>query len=181
MKAGQKIIVTLAIFGAFIALFLGVVVYPIFQGVVGDHKEVLAYKRELIQLREDEESSIEFERLASTYAREFGRMKNLFVDSATPIEFFRFLDEAAASFRLQIEKTPGPVQRLQGDRWPSFEVRLAGGGLYPDTMAFLQKIENAPYLLEVGTLTMGQRKSFAGQQNQGEIEFSMSIKVFAND
>ncbi|OHA64195.1 MAG: hypothetical protein A2940_01750 [Candidatus Wildermuthbacteria bacterium RIFCSPLOWO2_01_FULL_48_29] len=181
MKAGQKIIITLSVFAAFIALFLGIVVYPIFQGVVRDHKEVLAYKWELIQLREDKESSIEFERLASTYAREFGLMENLFVDSATPIEFFRFLDAAAASFQLQIEKTPGSVQLLREDRWPSFVVRLAGGGLYPDAMAFLEKIENAPYLLEVEKLTMGQRKGFADQQNQGEIEFSMSIKVFTND
>ena len=56
MKAGQKIIITLSVFAAFIALFLGIVVYPIFQGVVRDHKEVLAYKWELIQLREDKES-----------------------------------------------------------------------------------------------------------------------------
>ena len=53
MRAGQKIIVTLAVFGVFITLFLGVVIYPIFQGVVGDNEKVLAYKQELLQLKKD--------------------------------------------------------------------------------------------------------------------------------
>jgi len=45
-------------------------------------------------------------------------------------------------------------------------------------MTFLQKIENAPYLLEVRTLTMKQRNDFLDPQNKGRVEFVMSIKVF---
>ena len=178
MRAGQKIIVTLAVFGVFITLFLGVVIYPIFQGVVGDNEKVLAYKQELLQLKKDKEGSAEFERTASAYASAFEKIENLLVDSSLPIAFFRFLDETAASFRLRIEKTPGSTQRLQEDRWPSFEMRLSGEGLYLDVMAFLQKIENAPYLLEVRTLTMKQRNDFLDPQNKGRVEFVMSIKVF---
>jgi len=55
---------------------------------------------------------------------------------------------------------------------------LAGEGLYLDVMTFLQKIENAPYLLEVRTLTMKQRNDFLDPQNKGRVEFVMSIKVF---
>ena len=176
MRAKQKIIVAVLSFGAFSTIFLGVALFPVFQGVARDHKEVLANKRELLQLRTDQESSNEFGKIAGQYAGEFQRIENLFVDGDAPIAFFRFLDEAAVSFGLRTEKALGSLQRLRGDRWPSLEVRLAGGGSYPDVMAFLQKIENAPYLLEVKTLNMSQKRG--GQQNQERIEFSLSMKVF---
>ena len=176
MRAKQKLIVATLSFGTFSMLFLGVILYPVFQGVARDHKEVLAHKRELLQLRSDQESSNEFGKIVEQYTGEFQRMGNLFVDSDTPIALFRFLDEAAASFGLRTEKALGSLQLLQGDRWPSLEVRLAGEGPYPDIMAFLQKIENAPYLLEVKTLNMSQKRG--GQQNQERIEFSLSMKVF---
>src|SRR3989338_3141760 len=176
MRARQKIIVAVLSFGTFSILFLGLVLYPVFQGVVRDHKEVLAYRRELLQLRADQESSSEFGKIAGQYAGEFQRMENLFVDGDAPIALFRFLDEAAASFGLRAEKALGSLQRLRGDRWSSLEVRLAGDGSYPDIMAFLQKIENAPYLLEVKTFNMSQKRGV--QQSQERIEFSLSMKVF---
>jgi hypothetical protein len=58
---------------------------------------------------------------------------------------------------------------------------LAGRAAYHSVMAFLQKIENAPYLLEVKTLTISIKKGFPNQQNppaDGEVEFSLSLKVF---
>ncbi len=178
MKSRKKILITIASFGIFTALFFGAVVYPVFQGAKGDYQKVLALQREILQLKEDKKNSHEFETLSAQYAQEFVEAENLFVDSETPISFFRFLDETAASFKLQIEKVPSPAQRLQEDSWPSFDVRLTGQGLYPDFRAFLQKIENAPYLLEVKTLTFATRERDAGQEGQGLIEFSMSIKVF---
>ncbi len=178
MKSKQKILIAVVCCGVLTTLFLGGVLYPVFQGVLEDHKKVLEHKKELLQLVEDKKNSREFEMVGSQYVKELMQLENLFVDSETPIAFFRFLDETAASFRLRIEKVPGPTQRGEGDLWPSFDVRLAGGGLYPDFMAFLQKIENAPYLLEVKTLTLSTKKGSQGEQNQREIEFSLSVKVF---
>ena len=169
----QKVIIALVSFAVCSAVFLGVLVYPVFRGVQEDYKEVLAHKRHILQLKEDAKSAREFGALSSQYAKEFVQLEGLFVDSKIPIAFFRFLDGTAALLNMQIEKSPGVAQKLQGDRWPSFEVRLAGRAAYHSVMAFLQKIENAPYLLEVKTLTISTKKGFGR-----EVEFSLSLKVF---
>lgn len=176
MKAKQKIIITAISFGSFSAIFLAVVVYVVLGGVQEDHGQILAYKQEFLQLQEYEKGSRELEAFSAQYAEEFLRLENLFVDSETPIAFFRFLDETADLFRLRIEKSPGAFQHLEGDRWPSFEVRLAGSGVYPDVMAFLQKIENGPYLLEVQTIAL--TGGGLGEGSQGEVGFTASLKVF---
>lgn len=177
MKSKQKIIIALVFFGVCSVVFLGVFIYPVFQGVLEDNQKMLAHKKEILQLQEDTKSSREFEMLSGQYAKELVRLEELFVDSETPIAFFRFLDETAVLFTLQIEKAPGSVQQLKEDHWPSFDVHLTGEGLYPNVMAFLEKIENAPYLLEVKVLTISGRNA-SGQQNQEKVEFSMSLKVF---
>ena len=176
MRAKQNTIVAILSFGICSILFMAGVLYQVFQGVVKDHKEVLAHKRELLQLREDQESSNEFGKIERQHALEFQKIENLFVDGDSPIAFFRFLDETAASLGLRTEKALGSLQLLQGDRWPSMEVRLAGGGAYVNVVAFLQKIENAPYLLKVRTLNISQGR--VTQQDQGQTDFSLSMKVF---
>ena len=178
MKAKQKTFIAASSFGVFTVIFLVVIVYTVIQGVLEDRGQVLVHKRELLQLQEYEKSSRELEMFSAQYAGEFLRLKNLLVDSETPIAFFRFLDETADLFRLRIEKAPGAVQHLKGDRWPSFEIRLAGDGVYPDVMAFLQKIENGPYLLEIKTFTLTTEGRFTNLESQGEVEFISSWKVF---
>ncbi|HEY4510138.1 MAG TPA: hypothetical protein VJC15_04090 [Candidatus Paceibacterota bacterium] len=173
MKAKQKVIIALASFAVCSVIFLAAVVYPVFHGVLKDYREVLAHKREILQLKEDVMNSLEFEMLAGQYEKEFMQLEELFVDSKIPIAFFRFLDETAARLGVQIEKSPGAAQKLESDRWPSFEVRVAGSGAYPSVMAFLQKIENAPYLLEVKTLAISTEKGFGR-----EVDFSLSLTVF---
>lgn len=178
MKAKRKILIANAFFAVSAMLLLAFVAYPMFQGVLTDYEKVLTHQSETLQLKEDKKNSREFEIISSQYAGEFAQLKDLLVDSETPIMFFRFLDDTAASLGLRIEKAPSSVQSVQGDRWPSFDMRLTGEGLYPDFMTFLQKIENAPYLLEVKTLTLSAKRTSEDQQSQGEIEFSLSLKVF---
>lgn len=173
MKAKQKITIALASFAVCSVVFLVVLVYPVFRGVLEDYEKVLAHKREILQLKEDAKSTREFETLSNQYEKEFAQLEELFVDGDIPIAFFRFLDETAAKLGVQIEKSPGSIEQLKGDRWPSFEIRLAGRGTYPSVMAFLQKIENASYLSEVQTIAILTKKGFSR-----EVEFSMSLKVF---
>lgn len=178
MRSKQKFIIAVVSFVVLSAMLLGAVVYPVFRGVAADYQKALAQKRLLLQLEEDKKSSSEFEKISMQYAQEIRQLQEVFVDSKTPIAFFRFLDETALAFGLDMEKAPGPVQHTEGDRWPSFDVRLAGKGPYPHVMAFLQKIENASYFLEVETLMMSAKKGFGDQERKGEVEFSMSLKVF---
>lgn len=171
LKANQKIMIAAALYGVLIVAVSGIVVYPLFQGVVNDHKEIVTHKRDILQLREDIDSSREFEMFQGVHAREFDSIESLFVESASPIAFFRFLDQTATPLGLEIEKSTGSVQQVQADRWSSFEIRLTGVELYQNFMNFLQKLENAPYLLEIQSLTFSAAE-------EGKVEFSLSIKAF---
>ena len=173
MNAKHKIIIALGSFAVCSVIFLVALVYPVFRGVQEDYGRVLAYKREILQSQEDAASSRAFDSLSGQYAEEFARLERVFVDSKTPIAFFRFLDNTEADLGVRIEKSPGSIQQLEGDRWPSLEVRLAGEGAYPNVMAFLQKIESASYLLEVKTLVISSSKGFGRK-----VEFSLSLKAF---
>ena len=170
MRAKQKMVIAAVSFAVCSVIFLAVLVYPLFRGVLDDNKKVLAHKQEILQLKEEARSSREFEMFSDQYVKELAQLEELFVDSKIPVAFFRFLDGTAALLHMQVEKSPGALQQLEGDRWPSFQVRLTGRGSYPDAMAFLQKIENAAYLLEVQT--------FKITKISREVELSMSIKVF---
>lgn len=177
MRPMQRIFIAIGCFAGVTVVFSLLVIWPIFQGVLQDHKAILEQERKLLQIAEDRELSREFEQVSVKHATEFMRLENLFVDTDTPVPFFRFLDGTAQSFGLQMEKTPGNTGEAPGDTWPSFEMRLVGHGPYPGFMAFLQRIENAPYLMEVKNLTVTSAQEAEAQPN-GEIEFSLLVKAF---
>ena len=178
MQTNQKIFIAIGSFAGIAIAFSVIVVYPIFQGISKDHNAVIEQKRALAQMNENRMRSYEFERISEEYAEEFSRVEDLFIDSETPVSFFLFLEDTAALFELQVEKNPGNIQQAEGDAWRSFEMRLMGEGLYSNFLAFLQKIENAPYLIEVKTLTITGNESLLNEQPSGHIEFSLSLKVF---
>jgi hypothetical protein len=175
MKSGKKIITTAGVTFAIIGVLLAVVVYPIYKGVVNDNAEVVKLKQELLQINENRKQLRDFENISLQYEEEFLQVQKRFVDSETPVSFFRFLDQAAQTFGLRIEKSPSNPIQIEGDRWPSLEVRIAGEGLYSNFLAFLQAIENAPYILEVQTISINKSEQ---EQTKEQIEFTLSLKVF---
>lgn len=177
MKAKRKILIAVVLYGIGIASLAGTAVYPIWKGVSQDYAKVLVHKQEILQLQTDKKNSHEFEVFLAQHSQELNRTQDLFVASKTPIAFSRFLDELAASSRLRIQKTAGSIQQTSGDRWPSFTFRLAGQGRYLDAMVFLQKIENAPYLLQVQSFSFSSRQP-SQEEEKGKVEFSISLKVF---
>ena len=178
MKSKRTIIATIGIFAGIAVLFSVLVLYPIFQGILQDNETVLGQKQELLQIQESKKRSHEFESISQGYADEFVRLQALFVNRETPLSFFRFLDETALGLGIRMEKSPGNVQYITQDPWPSFQVRLVGEGPYPNVVAFVEKVENAPYLVEIQTFTITESGQSLESPGQGWVEFSLSAKVF---
>jgi len=185
MNRTHKIISFLILFSAGSALFVVFVVYPIFRGVLDDHEEALAQKKELVQLQEDRKRLQEFQSTFQAYRADFTQLENLFVDTETPIEFFRFLDDAAEEFGLVLKKNPGVPRLEKDDVWPSMSIELQGDGPYPGAVAFLQKVENAPYLIEAkdfsiaGSLLRNRRS--ISLQEEGVVRFLLVLKVYTEE
>ncbi|HEX9722592.1 MAG TPA: hypothetical protein VGA53_05040 [Candidatus Paceibacterota bacterium] len=178
MRSKRTIITTIGIFAGIAVLLSAFVVYPIFQGILQDNETVLRQKQELLQIQESKKRFHEFESISQDYASEFVRLQALFVDRETPLPFFRFLDETALGLGIRMEKSPGNVQEITQDPWPSFEVRLVGEGSYPNVAAFVEKIENAPYLVEIQTFGITESGQSQESPAPGSVEFSLSAKVF---
>jgi hypothetical protein len=175
MKSRQKNLITIGVILVSIGVLLGGAVYPIFKGVTKDHEEMLKQRYELLQMNEEKKLLHNFESISLQYEQEFLRIQDLFVDRETPVSFFRFLDQAAVKFGLDIEKAPDNPAQKEGDVWPSLEVRIVGSGLYSNFLAFLQTIENAPYVMEIQTLNITKSQQGLAEEN---VTFALSLKVF---
>jgi len=167
----KRIFFPLILFGTASAVFAVLVAYPIFRGITRDYNAAVIQKQELAQLQEDRKRLQELDSVLTQYQQEFAELKSLFLDIETPIEFFRFLDISAEEFRVELKKTPGVPQKLDEDLWGSMTVNLTGSGAYTDVEAFLQKVEYAPYVLELQKLSIAE-----GIKNQ--VRFSALLKVY---
>jgi Tfp pilus assembly protein PilO len=161
-------------------VFLLLVVHPIFQGVLRDHEEILAQKQRSAQIQEDQKHLRDFESVFASNQSEFAQLERLFLDTQAPSGFFRFLDTTSAAFSLEVEANPGARQQEKGDSGPSIKIEIQGNGSYPNIVAFLEKIENAPYLVEIEDISITSAKASAqrGQPAIGENVLSMTLKVY---
>jgi len=180
MKATRNILFPIVSFTIASVIFLFFVVQPIFQGVLSDHEETLAEKLKFVQVQQDRKHLQDFRAVFASSQNEFAQLDQLFLDTQTPIEFFRFLETTSASFQIRLEQNPGIAQQKKGDPWPSMDIQIQGNGSYPNLVAFLEKVENAPYLSEITDISIiSPRAAEArGQGITGENILSMTLKVY---
>jgi len=180
MKISRNIFLPIILFGIASAAFIVLIIYPIFQGVVKDHKDVLTLKQERVQIREDRERLKDFENVLERYQSEFAQLNNIFLDAQNPVEFFRFLDTTANTFQLSIEINPGDPEKKAQDVWPSMDIQIQGEGEYPNIIAFIEKIESAPNPLEVRAVDVKSLDpSGGGSENEEKGNtFFLTVKVF---
>ena len=181
MSSKRKIILAATVIGIGSAVFVGLVLYPIFQGVANDHDEILAQKRELARIIADRENIKNFEELSSRYQTEFVILDTLLVDLENPIAFFKFLDDTSNSSRVTLEKKPGTPRKLKGDVWASLDVQLSGVGSYANVVHFLKKLENSPFLVEPQkvSITLPELGTLVEEEQiPGNVKFTLLLKVF---
>jgi len=175
MNTKRNLLLAAALFLGAAFVFVSFVVYPVFRGVVHDHERALEQRREFVQLGEDREHLAEFERLFMREQSAFDQLERVFLDLRSPIEFFRFLDRSAEEFGITLEKTPGLPQTTPEEPWTYVDVHLEGEGTYPGALAFIEKIESSPYLLELKGL------NFSKAEGQLLVRFSINTRIYAKD
>lgn len=184
MRPKRKIIIASI---AFLVLFFGIgalVVYPIWNGIVADHQQLLLQERELSRIRVDVDNVQEFERLKVDYRADFQRFEDLFINPDPPVEFIEFLEEKAQGSQFVLTITAGNPQKIKDDLWPSMNFSLSAQGTYQNFARFLKQIENSPFLLELQSITMdglGEPRQVGGQAYKlpsEKIRFTLPLKVY---
>jgi len=173
MNPKRKIIISLIIFGIiFLALFVFVIL-PLTNGIKKNSEALITAKRELALVKSETEK---LDQLKKTYKRleqKAEKMENLFASFDVPIDFIRFLEGLAENCQLLIDISPTSFKSDESDSWNSLWFRLTLSGSSSNLLKFIEKLENAPYLIEIQNLLI--KKS----TNSKTVDATLLIKVFA--
>ena len=162
----KKIIVVSIIFGIIVIILFCFVIYPLLSGVKKNSQEFILAKKEMVSFKIETE---EFEQSKEIYRgleTDLEKIDELFVNPDVPIDLIKFWRETAKDSGLLIDISPTSLRAEETVLWDSIGFRLTLIGSFPDFLKFLEKIETAPYLIEIQNLSAKNSKQ------------SLTIKVY---
>lgn len=171
MTPKQKILIISGIFAVFLLVFFAFLLLPIVRGIRLDSAKILAARTQLAKVSLYEEQIQKFEGVSQSQQKDVERIRNLFLDTDTPIAFLEFLEGRAQNSQVSLKITPVESLRKEEDVWDSIDFELAGKGTFPNALSFLKQIENGPYLFEFKNVVLQRLGT-------GEVDFSFLLKVY---
>lgn len=156
----KKIITISVVFGIIIVILFGFVIYPLLKGVKKNSQELILSKKELVSFKTKTE---EFERSKEVYGSlktDLEKIDELFINPDVPIDLIKFWRETAKDSGLLIDISPTSLGAKETVLWDSIGFRLTLTGSFSDFLKFLEKIETAPYLIEIQNLSAKTSKQF---------------------
>ena len=169
------------IFLLLVAGILGLFVYPLVNGIAQDAAALRSLKEQLVVFQQDEKNAKEFQQIIQSSKEEFEKLDTLLVEAATPIAFIEFLEQEAAPPGLEVKIAIGQAKKQRGDTWPSLDFQVSTRASFSAFFAFLQKLENSPYLLKAESVNARGVKKKEGETGEQQVEFSLFFKVFTKE
>ena len=185
MSSGQK---TIIISSVFILSALGVVffgIYPLFKEIEKNSEKFFENKKKEMLIEEKIKDLTSFKGICQKIEEDLKKVDQLFVDQKVPIEFIEFLEKTARDSDVLIDISPSQGTTRKGDLWPSLDFKITVSGSFPNCSRFLEKIETAPYLIEVQNLnlrrlTEKELESLKSKQfSAKDVTGILSIKAFS--
>jgi len=164
---------------------IGLIVFIIFfpaKIVIKNINEFSSLRKTLFSLEEQEDN---FDNLNKSYQINLETIKgidNAFVNSEEPVDLLTFVEDLSEELELSTKITPTVSQESESDIWPSMIFRLSCKGESKKLMAFLEKLENSKYLMEMTDINLKKTKvlSASGQEeNPDKIEAEFTLRAYA--
>ena len=171
---------TFIVFFAVVAvnlLFLGLVSYSVLGRIIINSGQFVSQERAFAQAEIDVENIQRFQKFQALKEQEFKRFEAVFLDPNTPISFLEFIENLAQGFHLELKISPDNPKKIKEDPWRSLNFTLATTGSYSNVVAFVEKLELAPYALEVVSLRIAR----ATQEADGNVRATLVLKVYTNE
>jgi hypothetical protein len=178
MTAKNKIYFFLGGLAAFFILLIFLVIFPLWKGIIGNVAAFTAAKEELVSLDAEIKSSGSLKEEYQGELPNLEKIESLFIDSEVPIDFIRFLEKLASDSGVVATVSPSANLRKDAGEWKSISFRFSVEGSFINFSRFLEKLENAPYLIEVQNLSM-QSVEQKIKGSDKKIQGDFTIKVFA--
>ncbi len=179
MKNRQKIHFTLGLLGLFFALLIFLVILPLFSMIQKNAKDLVDSKRETVSLVSEIENLGTLVKQYQEYEADFNKIDSLFVNSEIPIDFIRFLEKLATDSKVSAKISLGQARGGSGSQeqpWASLYFQLSTESTFLNLSRFLEKLENAPYLIEIQNLSINK---LGGKESSKNVSANLLIKVFA--
>ena len=142
----------IGIFLVFLTLLFGLI-FPLFSSIKKDSFELFSQKEKLASLENTKESFNQIQESYPNFQSGIEKINSLFINPKEPIEFIGFLEKTAQSLNLSIQILLGGEQP-KGTDWQSISFQVKITGSFSNLMKFLEKIESAPYLVEINNLNI---------------------------
>ena len=169
-----------------VSLFFLVFVTPkLLMGIKENSESLFSLRGQLLLLEKEKKNLDELENVYQSRQSNLEKINQLFIDPKMPLDFLNFLDKEARLSNLKIEiPSLTPAVKKEQDLWPSLSFRISTFGPSPNFLKFLSKLENSPYLIEIGDLNIKRltEKDIPTTKYPGilvgDVEVSLSIKVY---
>lgn len=174
MKIKKQANISILIFLVLIILVSLASVYPLLRSIQSSSRKMVSEKNRFLELDERIASLERFRLVYKNLQEILGKMDALFVRSELPVEFIDFLERTARSCSLNIEISPVSFSKDAADAWPSIGFQIISSGSFASLQLFLEKLENSPFLVGIGNLSVSKLSG-----SSGNVSALFSIKVFA--
>jgi len=180
MTFTKKIHLSLIVLLITILLLIVFLIHPLFQDIKKNSKELLSQKEETILLAQKSESLKEIKNTLQNYQSNLQKIEGLFINPELPIEFVNFLEKNASQSSLLFKISSIVKNQEKEDVWPSFSIQVSTIGPFPNSLRFLEKLENSPYLIEILNLKTERltEKKLNSTFSLGDVETNLLLKVY---
>jgi ABC-type uncharacterized transport system permease subunit len=136
----------------FVLVFL--VLIPLLNDINLKSKELVVAKNQAADLVEKSRVLLAWKNEYPNLEQGIKKIDSLYINADMPIDFLTFLEQNAEQSNLIVENTLlSSKKKAEGQIvYPQFKVSVMGP--FPETLRFLEKMERAPYLIEIKSLSI---------------------------
>lgn len=137
-------------------------IYPLAKKIINNAEEFMAEKNKFAELTQRQENFRELSRQYNNYKEELDKIDSLFINSEKPIEFIEFLERNSRDLNLEMDISSITPKKLDQNSWSFNIYNIVLEGSFDDFSKFLEKMENAPYLIEISNLDIQEGRANLG-------------------
>lgn len=177
MTAIKKIYLSLIIFTFLAGALISFLIFPLWQEIKKSSQGLISQRQDLLLLSSKVENLEKFKILYQGLKPDLERIDTLFVNPELPIEFISFLEKNSREVGVLIKISPTLLKETKKEPWSFLIFQINLTGLFPNVLKFLEKLETAPYLVEIQNLNVSSSKELE-KLPSAETKTALTIKVF---
>ncbi|MEF8847195.1 MAG: type 4a pilus biogenesis protein PilO [Candidatus Paceibacterota bacterium] len=173
MKTKHKTILYSLALLLWMGLLVGLLVYPLWNKVESSSIKLKETQEKITEVETQSRQLHNLQESLNKAKRSLKSVDNLFINKEAPVGFLGFLEETAADSNVDIDISPSAGQKKKKEPWPPTFFSVNGVGSFEECIEFVKKLEHAPYLLRIQSLSLGE-----AEQSEKNVKVKLIIKVY---